>query len=390
MALPMVFDALLSTRNGYLKKEVVRTNRGKEFAISNKKISSEFINDCGSSDLLISGSDGGERAIAVIEYIKKLYRYIPIVILHKGNYSLSVDSLRAVGLNATQWNLDPLQGLTKAQCLSILTRETDSYQGDLTVFYSFALDVLTALNMDYSLTNLAGIDWTSTFWMEQVRQNCDKYISFDLFSRYDTSMAARAAKATVVLERISRQINCSKGDNQFMSRDLSVLQINSSSSQYAEQVYELFNEAFERNLCFCLILDDVYKESLPFIEEPSRNMRLVLSNNDISYLNSDIGKITNREHAIILFKQDKARSSEKISEYYFGSYNHYINERSSSVHKQTFDILGRSTDYSISYRRSRDLRLDPSEMSKLPYGSAVAYSRGTGECIVNFLEREWR
>ena len=177
MALPSVINALLSTRDGYLKNEVARVNRNNSFPTSNIISGCQFFagDEYLYNDLVISGSNDEERACAIARYVKSLYGRIPIVLLHSGNYYLSDSVFQRLGMKVHNWNIDPLDGLSKTECLSVLTRTEDSYQSDLPIFYSFALDVLNALGMSYSVISLCSIDWTSVNWLEEVAQKCQPY-----------------------------------------------------------------------------------------------------------------------------------------------------------------------------------------------------------------------
>jgi hypothetical protein len=375
----MGISSLFLSRDQYLARQVRQRNQRCAFPEEVVSPLSAFLDqwhlEC---DLLVSGGEAWERASVLTQILRQAPRGLTKVVLSSGNPYLQVQSLRAAGLNACAWSWDADASVTSyGQLLSLLTQT----QPDLAVFWVFALDACQAMGLPPSLESLRSVDWLTTRWMGAVLQRNDQETAVDLMRRYDPAMAARAASAAVVLERLGR--SGQDGPARPLSHAFQdpgvilVAAVPGRRSALAAHYLALLTDAMERRQTFLLLTDDLYLEHHPLLAAAA-NVRLVLAAQDLCAL-AKPESLTDRRCGVVLFQHSAAQSCAALSRHFLGEYDRLVPERSLSRTRSTALFSPAQHTASLTIREHKELRLDPNKLLTLSPGWGYASLPGGRE-----------
>lgn len=374
-----LLSTLFSSRDHYLADYIASINKDNTFPINYNVRYDELMDGIGGKSVLVTGGTDEERSAFLLGIVKGSRERT--IILHNGNVYLNAERIRNYGVRSENWDHNIYKGMSKAQILSLLAG--DDKDSELLFFYAYAFEVCEVLGLPVSIESISCIDWLGISWQQEllsVVTQRDRAV--DLLSRFDKNMAEKAVKGMCRIERLTRgNSGLGKGIGTILSEEaVLVKEVYGSNSQATRQCFETIQALAESGLEFTLILDDVFLPDIPLIKDNYRNVRLIVSADDITQYSHHL-QITNRSCSVIAFRHMNHRSAELISETYFGRYEKLINEMSRGQSK----ALLSSTTYntSMTIRRGRELRLKPEQIVNLPFGCALVH-------LINGLEGRLR
>lgn len=206
--------------------------------------------------------------------------------------------------------------------------------------------------------------------------------ALDLLSRFDRQMAEKAVKGMCRVERLSRSMlsNHGKGLTDILDKETVLTkEVYGSNSYITRQCIEAIQALAESGVQLTLILDDVYLPDSPLIKDNFRNVRLILSADDITQFDSGM-HLTNRMCNVVVFNYTSFGGAKVISETYFGEYDKLVNDLNSG---QSKSFLAATTyNNSMTVRHGRELRLKPEYIVNLPTGIAFVHLVNGQEGVV--------
>ncbi len=360
-----ILTTLFASNEEYLARRLAEKNDIMAFPAYNRIDYKDFIEYTRNGSMLVSGGSDEERSTMLLAMVKNIPE--SVVILHNGNRYLTPERIMRFGRDAVIWDENIYTGMSKHQLLSSLLE--DDNDGDMVFFYSFALDVCEALQRPMTIQSIYGIDWFDVRWQEELLTYCDrKELALDLIHRFDKDMARKAVKGTCRLERLLRTpgksgVGLSDG---LVSDRVVVKEIYGSNSSMCRQCLDLIQAEAEKGQRFTLILDDVYID-VPIIRDNFRNVRLILSGQDITKYDEDM-RFTNRKCNVVVFNHPSHMSSKKISDSFFGEYDRLYCDTNSGYSSSFFE--SKTYNRSINIRQGRDSRLKPEYISTISEGCA--------------------
>ncbi|MBR6326052.1 MAG: hypothetical protein IKR61_04535 [Lachnospiraceae bacterium] len=361
-----LLTTLFASDQKFLASHLSDVNKINAFPVRNLVPADHFIRSVCRDSVLISGGTDEERSVLLMGLIQ----HSPdcVVLLQNGNRYLDADMLRRHGIPAGRWEDSLYNGLSKAEMLSMLAGDEKDFE--LAPFYTFAFDVCETLGKPVTPASLMEIDWIGISWQQDLLAvSGQRDRALDLINRYDRDMAARAAKGICKIERLTRSIrgNRTATAPDFASGKVLVREVYGSSSALCRQCLEVIRLSAEKGHTFTLILDDLYLPDAPVIRENYRNVRLILSAEDLTQLSGDL-RLTNRSCDIVAFNHPAYGSAKAISEQYFGEYERLFSD-STTGYSQSF-LEPKARNASLTVRRGRDTRLPPEQLTALPLGYA--------------------
>ncbi len=360
-----ILTTLFASNEEYLAKRLAEKNDIMAFPAYDRIDYREFVEFTRDGSMLVSGGSDEERSTMLLGMIKNMPE--SVVILHNGNRYLTPERITRYGKEAVIWDENIYTGMPKLKLLSSLLE--DEPDADLVFFYSYALDVCEALHKPMTVQSIYEINWFDIRWMEELKAHCDRIeTALDLIHRFDKDMARKAVEGSCRLEKLLRTpgksgVGLSEG---LMCDRAVVKEIYGSSSSMCRQCLELIQAEAEKGRRFTLILDDIYVD-VPIIRDNFRNVRLILSGQDITKYDEDM-RITNRNCNIVVFNHPSHMSSKKISEAFFGEYDRLYCDRNSGYSSSFFE--SKTYNRSINIRQGRDARLKPEYISTISEGCA--------------------
>lgn len=364
-----LLSTLFSSRDSYLSNHISKINNDNSFPIHYRFGYEELIRGMSSKSVIVSGGMDIERSVFLLSTIKSSCDRT--IILHNGNSYLNSAYIQKCGVQAEDWDSNIYKGMNKTQMLSLLAAEEKDEE--LLFFYAYAFEVCEVLGIPVSLESINSIDWLGISWQEALlMKTSQRERALDLLSRFDKQMAENAVKGMCRIERLSRSNNNKgKGIDAILSNNIVLTkEVHGSNSILTKQCFEVVEALAESGVKFTLILDDVFLPEISLIRDNYKNVRLILSAEDITQLSHNM-MFMNRNYSVIVFGHTNYGSAKKISEAHFGEYDKLMNDITTGNSK-TF-LASTTYNASTTVRRCRELRLKPEEIVNLPFGIAVVH-----------------
>lgn len=364
-----LISTIFSDRDSYLEGHISKINTGNSFPKERRIGHAQLLSGVEYNSVLITGGTDEERTGCLLGILRSSRERT--VILHNGNPYLTPERIRRCGIYAQEWDHDIYKNMNKKQILSLL--EADDQNKDLISFFAYALEVCEVLGRTASIKSINDIDWLGIEWQQDLLNVVNqRERALDLLGRFDKNMAEKAIKGMCKIEKLSRgNNNVGTGLETLLSSGTILVKcVYGSNSQTTKQCFEALQAVAESGINFTLILDDIFAEEIPLIKDNYRNVRLVLSADDIAQYNQSL-HITNRNCSIIVFRHPNYGSARIISETYFGEYDKFISEKNSGQSKTFFAQTTYNTSTTI--RKGRELRLRPDYIVDLPRGCAFVH-----------------
>lgn len=372
-------STLFSSRERYLSDHIASMNCDHSFPIHNKIRYDDFFYCMGDKSLLVSGGSDEERSLLLLNMIRMTAG--KIVVLHNGNRFLKAENITKCGIYAEEWDGNIYKGMNKAQMISLLSGE--KADDELLFFYAYAFEVCEVLGIPATVEGIHSIDWLGIKWQQDLLANTSQRDrALDLLSRFDKQMAEKAIKGMCRVERLSRGrvIACGKGISDILDKDIVLTkEVYGSNSSITKQCMEAIQALAESGVQFSLILDDVYIHDSPLIKDNFRNVRLILSADDITQLDSNM-QLTNRKCNVVIFNHTNFGSAKVISETYFGEYDKLVHDLTSGQSRSFWNPT--TYNHGLTVRRGRELRLKPEYIVNLSPGLAFAHMINGQEGVV--------
>lgn len=364
-----LLSTLFSSRDNYLANHITGINSRNAFPMSCKLGYQELIDGMENKSLLVSGGTDEERTRLLVGVLQSIDG--KKILLHNGNHFLKADSLNRCGIYAKEWGGNIYKGMNKHQILSLLSGEKEDEE--LLFFYAYAFEVCEVLGIPVSVEGIYSIDWLGTKWQQELLMNdLQRERALDLLRRFDQQMAAKAVKGMCRMERLSRIVDHAEyGIKDTLENGfLLTKEIFGSNSLVTRQCMESVQALAESGIQLTLVLDDVYLADHALIKDNIRNVRLILSADDITKLSSDM-RLTNRSCNVAMFRHPNYESAKVLSENYFGSYDKLVNDVSRGQSKVF--LTATTHNSSVTVRHERELRLKPEQLVQLPVGKMCVH-----------------
>lgn len=365
-----LMTTLLASNENFVKQHMNELNATKAFPVKTIYKMEQFVEDTRDDSLVISGGTDKERTGLLLALLRCTTGCV--VMLHNGNPYLDLGRIHKYAIDAYNWDENIYAGFSEDEMLSALVSEEKDK--DLAVFYTFALDLCEALGKPKSIQGMKSIDWKDATWQsELLYSGCDTDKAMDLIKRYDKDMAARAARARSMFEKLTRS-GSPKGitlSDAIANENVIVKEVFGSSSAICKQCLELIQTKAETGEKFTLILDDIYLDT-PIIKEKYPNVRLILVNEDITQCDKDM-KFVKRRCSLVCFRHVENDSCKAISEKYFGEYDCLQSEIAVGVAKAIFQP--KTVNKAIHIAPKREARLKANMIMEIPFGNAVIHTQ---------------
>lgn len=383
-----LLSTLFASRDNYLTEYISKINIANSFPLRHRLNYQEFIGGIGDKSVIISGGTDEERSCMILGMVKSISGRI--IILHNGNRYFRAEVIRGMGVKSEDWDCDIYKGMHKTQILSLLSGEVKDEE--LLFFYAYAFDVCEVLGLPVSIDGVRQIDWLGISWQQELLENISqRNRAHDLLNRFDKDMAERAVKGMCRIERLSRNNGgAGKGLGEILLKDVVLTkEVYGSDSAVTRQCLEAVQALAEEGVQLTLILDDVFLPDMPVIRDNYRNVRLILSADDVTTLSGDM-RLTSKSCSMVAFGHANYRSAKLISEIYFGEYDKLENDVTTGDSK-TF-LTPVTHTMSITVKRGRELRIKPEKIVNLPPGVALVHLSDGQEGTVRIrkdVDAEW-
>lgn len=388
-----ILSVLFSSKETYLKKSAEKYNQREAFV--QKKIPAEEFMRRTASDtaVILSGGSNEERAILLRNLADQaVQRGETVIILHTGNYYLEPEFFERVGMSARYWDKNFVEANSLPQMLALLAND---HNAELASFWAWAYQVMEALNIPISLRKIAEIDWFDMKWQIDLLMLEDTERAMDLIARFNSEMSKMAAKATVQIEKIARAIHA---DNNGISLkeamchpQIVCAEMKGSQTDLTVKCLDAILSEVEYGEHCLLILDNIYTTH-SVITDNIKNIRVVLSADDLCSYSENINGLTHRNQTFILLRHSSAGSAEMLSKQIFGQYDRVQVELTVGSHMNSRGLFSKDKNMGLSTHKDRSFRLDPLEIMRLPKGCALISCNGL-EGIMrlesNVTENEW-
>lgn len=372
-----LLSTLFASRNTYLTNYISRINKDNAFPMHCRLNYQECINGMGNKSVIVSGGTDEERSTIILGMLKSLSERI--VVLHNGNSRLRAESMRIFGVKAENWDSNIYIGMDKVQILSLLSGEDK----ELLFFYAYAFEVCEVLGMPVAIDSIMKIDWLGISWQQDLLANMSqRERALDLLSRFDKEMAERAVQGMCRAERMSRNnSSAGRGIEEILIKDIVLTkEVYGSDSVATKQCFEIVQLLAESGVDLTLVLDDVFLSEVSLIRDNFRNVRLIISADDVTTLSSDM-RLTNRNCSVVVFSHTNYKSAKTISEVYFGEFDKLMNDVTTGESKAFLASTTHNT--SVTVRHGRELRLKPEQIVNLPLGVAYVHMVNGQEGVIS-------
>lgn len=377
--------ALFSSREGYFKRTLQAHNCLRAFPLAAVCPPEEYLRRLGCSSLFLSGGTQEERAAFLAYALRQPAKMVRCVILHDGNCWLTPQALARSGLPAVTWNCDPLAGMSPGQQLAVLTE--NGQDGTMAAFWALALDICRALGQSPTLAALAEMDWLGGGWQLRLLQTAPHDTAVDLLRRYDTGMAACAARAAARLEML-----CRAGGGETTSclpakpGVVQVAEVRGGSAVLAKHWLDVLLDAVERGEELVLAVEGLDVRH-PLLERPVPGVRLLRSTPDLAALPGGLESLFCQDCGIMLLRHTVYGSAQRLSDHFFGTYERLVDNSSMGVQQAFAGSLSKVRNWGVNMHRQRELRLPPRVLTMLPAGTACASLPDGWEGVVQQTRR---